>query len=123
VHDGSDQRGGFWRTIETGGFSIHERIGPIRDERHSIEARRNDTQLEGENAGEVMQRAALVLDIRNTVAMIAVPPRRAMIVADGNGLCALEDMQDVVEHDRHDASRLGDQKEPKQPGTKAPQSD
>ena len=58
----------------------------------------------------VMQRATFVLHVACAVAMIAMAAGRAMIVGVGNGGLTFKHVHGVVDHHRHDAGKLGDQK-------------
>jgi hypothetical protein len=67
----------------------------------------------------MMQRAAFILDVGDSMPMVAVTARRAVIVCTGDGRLAFEDVHGVVEHHRYDAGNLGDQKQPKKPRAEA----
>ncbi|HET7020929.1 MAG TPA: hypothetical protein VFI58_09470 [Xanthobacteraceae bacterium] len=58
----------------------------------------------------VMQRAAFVLHVACAVAMIAMAAGYAMIVGVGQRGLTFKHVHDVVEHHRHNAGKLGDQK-------------
>jgi hypothetical protein len=47
-----------------------------------------------------------------------VATRRAVIVRGGDSGLAFEGMEGMVQHQRHHASRLGHQEQPKEPRTK-----
>ena len=66
-----------------------------------------------------MERATFILHIADTVSMVAVTARRAMIVGIGDGGLTFEHMHRMVEHHRHDASNLGEQKQPEEPRAEA----
>ena len=63
----------------------------------------------------VMQRAAFVLHVAYAVPMIAMAARRAVIVGIGKRGLTFKHVHGVVEHHRHDAGELGEQKQPEQP--------
>ena len=63
----------------------------------------------------MMQGAAFILHVANPMAMVAVTAGCAVIVGIGQGRLAFEHVQGVVEHHRHDAGNLGDQKQPEKP--------
>ena len=62
-----------------------------------------------------MQNATFILDVRNTVTVVAVMVGCAAMMDIGRGGLAFEHMHGVVEHHRQDASNLGEQKQPEKP--------
>ena len=62
-----------------------------------------------------MQRAAFILYIADAMAVVAVTAGRAVVVGAGDRGLAFEHVHGVVEHHRHDAGELGEQKQPEQP--------
>ena len=68
----------------------------------------------------VMQRAAFILHIADAMAVVAVTAGRAVVVRAGDSRLAFEHVHGVVEHHRHDAGELGEQKQPKKPRAEAP---
>jgi hypothetical protein len=67
----------------------------------------------------MMQSAAFILNIADSVAMVAVRAGCAVIMGSGHGGLAFEQVRGVVGHRRHDAGNLGDQKQPEQPRAQA----
>ena len=67
----------------------------------------------------MMQGAAFVFHIADAVPMVAMTAGRAVIVSVNQRGLAFEDMHGVVKHHWHDASNLGDQKQPEEPRAKA----
>ena len=67
----------------------------------------------------MMQRAAFILDVGKPMSMVAVTAGRAVVVWAGERRLAFEHVHGVVEHHRHDAGKLGDQKQPKEPRAEA----
>jgi len=60
----------------------------------------------------MMQDAAFILNVRNTVMVVAVMMGCAAMMDIGRGGLAIEHMHGVVEHHRQDAGNLGEQEEP-----------
>ena len=58
----------------------------------------------------MMQRAAFIFDVGNAMSMVAMTAGRAMVVGAGDRRLAFEHVHGVVEHHRHDADDLGEQK-------------
>ena len=56
-----------------------------------------------------MQGATFVLHIPDSMPMVAVTARCAVIVRFGHGGLAFEHMHGMVKHQRHDSGNLGDQ--------------
>jgi hypothetical protein len=67
----------------------------------------------------MMQSAAFILNIADSVAMVAVRAGCAVIMGSGHGGLAFEQVRGVVGHRRHDAGNLGDQKQPEKPRAQA----
>jgi hypothetical protein len=67
----------------------------------------------------MMQRAAFILDVGDAMSMVAVTAGRAVVVGARDRRLAFEHVHGVVEHHRHDAGELGDQKQPEQPRAEA----
>ena len=63
----------------------------------------------------MVQRAAFIFDVGNPVSMVAVAAGRAVVVRARDRRLAFEDVHGVIEHHRHDAGELGDQKQPEKP--------
>ena len=61
----------------------------------------------------MMQRAAFILHIADAMPVVAVTTGRAVVVRARDRRLAFEHVHGVVEHHRHDAGNLGDQKQPK----------
>ena len=59
-----------------------------------------------------MQDAAFILNVRNTVTVVAVTVKCAAMMDLGRGGLAFEYVHGVVKHHRHDAGNVGEQEEP-----------
>jgi hypothetical protein len=58
----------------------------------------------------MMQRAAFILHIADAMPVVAVTAGRAVVVHAGDRRLAFEHVHGVVEHHRHDAGELGEQR-------------
>jgi hypothetical protein len=67
----------------------------------------------------MVQSAAFILNIADSVAMVAVRAGCAVIMGIDHGGLAFEQVRGVVGHRRHDAGNLGDQKQPEKPRAQA----
>ena len=61
----------------------------------------------------MMQRAAFILHIADAMPVIAVTAGRAVVVGARDRRLMFEHVHGMVEHHRHDAGELGEQKQPK----------
>jgi hypothetical protein len=119
VQDGSNQRQGFWGTLEPHRIGGRERLW-----RHDVDlggdnANHGRAQRVDGNSSQVMQSAAFILDISKAVTMVAVTAQRAVVVRAGDSGLIFEGMNGVVQHQRDHACNLGDQEQPKEPRTNA----
>jgi len=67
----------------------------------------------------MMQGAALILHIADSMAMVAVPAGCAVIVSISHRGLAFEHVHRMVEHHRYHAGNLGEQKQPEKPRAEA----
>jgi len=118
VQDGSNQRQRFRGTFEPYPIGGRERPWRRNFERREDNADHGRAQRVDGDSSQVMQGAAFILDVSKAVALVAVATRRAVIVRGGDSGLAFEGMEGMVQHQRHHASRLGHQEQPKEPRTK-----
>lgn len=66
-----------------------------------------------------MQRAAFILHIADAMPVVAVTAGRAVVGRARDRGLMFEHVHGVVEHHRHNAGKLGEQKQPEQPRSEA----
>jgi hypothetical protein len=118
VQDGSNQRQGFWGTIEPHRTGGHERPWRRAFEPCGDNADNGRTYRWCCDPSQVMQGAAFILNVREAVTLVAIATCRSVVMCGGDSGLVFEGMDGVVQHQRHHASNLGHQEQPKEPRTK-----